>query len=320
MTVVVLLSDKRSGSTMLEEEICKHPDISPVDYTPHTFRETQHFLKGAVMLGMPSVMFMGGKRYTNFGSAANARAYLIDCVRGNVPEFIPPSDDRALVFEGWEALCARFARPVFFEKSPHHLSSWGALSLLLEWIETTPRSVRVIGLTRNPLSVQASAKELFATDPESRQYGWLMKQQNLLTLAAMLPAGIYRHVRYEDVVARPADMLAELFAFIGVDPAPAFEQRSAVNAASLEKWREDDTFTLQLAPEVRQMARTFGYSDDELDNPVPSDAAPTKTARLPPARRRRWRMRLRHFAIDRVAKPALMRLDLWQTVVAWRRR
>lgn len=320
MTVVVLLSDKRSGSTMLEEEICKHADISPVDYTPHTFRETHHFLKGAVMLGMPPVMFEGGKRYTNYGSAANARAYLIDCVRGNVPEFVPPDDDRALVFEGWETLCARFARPVFFEKSPHHLSSWGALSLLLEWIEMTPRPVRVIGLTRNPLSVQASAEKLFATDPESRQYGWLLKQQNLLTFAAMLPTEIYRHVRYEDVVARPADMLAELFAFIGVDPAPAFERRSTVNAASLEKWREDDSFTLQLAPEVRQMARSFGYSDDDLDNPVPSDAAQAKAARLPQAHRRRWWLRLRHIVIDRVAKPALIRLHLWQTVCALRRR
>jgi len=36
-TVVILLSDKRSGSTMFQEELCKHPDVRHVDYTPHTY-------------------------------------------------------------------------------------------------------------------------------------------------------------------------------------------------------------------------------------------------------------------------------------------
>jgi hypothetical protein len=147
-----------------------------------------------------------------------------------------------------------------------------------------------------------------------------LKQQNLLTFAAMLPAGIYRHVRYEDIVARPADMLAELFAFIGVDPAPAFEQHSTVNAASLEKWRDDQDFTLELTPQVRQMARAFGYRDEELDNSLPAGAARANGLSRQRARRRRWSMRLRHVVVDRVAKPTLMRLNLWRTVAAWRGR
>lgn len=194
------------------------------------------------------------------------------------------------------------------------------MSLLLQWIETTDRPVRVIGLTRNPLAVQASAEELFASDPGGRQHAWLLNQQNLLTVAAMLPDGHYGHVRYEDVVARPADTLAELYSFIGVDPAPAFARSSDVNAASLETWRRDDAFTFQLAPEVREMARAFGYRDEELDNPVSPEAARANAAVAAATHRRRRSMRLRHIVVDRVAKPALMRLGLWQTLMAWRGR
>ena len=194
------------------------------------------------------------------------------------------------------------------------------MSLLLQWIETTDRPVRVIGLTRNPLAVQASAEELFASDPGGRQHAWLLNQQNLLTVAAMLPDGHYGHVRYEDVVARPADTLAELYSFIGVDPAPAFARSSDVNAASLETWRRDDAFTFQLAPKVREMARAFGYRDEELDNPVSPEAARANAAVAAATHRRRRSMRLRHIVVDRVAKPALMRLGLWQTLSAWRGR
>jgi len=93
-SVVILLSDKRSGSTMLQEELCKHPDIQHVAYSPHTYFETHHWLKAAVLLGMPPQTFYGHRVYRGYGSKKNARTYLIDCVKRNVPDFSVPADDR----------------------------------------------------------------------------------------------------------------------------------------------------------------------------------------------------------------------------------
>lgn len=265
-TVVILLSDKRSGSTMFQDELCKHPLIQTVAYSPHTYLETHHWLKGAVMLGMPPETFAGGKTYQGYGSRSNARTYMIDCIRGNVPGFQIPADDRALIFDGWEALCDRFAQPVFFEKSPQILAHWSALSLMLEWIKQTRHTVKIIGLTRNPLSVQYSAFQLFHTDPEKRQFGWLAIQKNLRAFQNLLSPENYLHVKYEDIIQNPQPTFANICGFIGVDPSP--EVGKGVHAESLTKWKDDPDFTLQLDRTVKQIAFAFGYSEAELDNPA----------------------------------------------------
>jgi len=264
-TVVVLLSDKRSGSTMFQDELCKHADIQTVAYSPHTYLETHHWLKAAVMLDMAPRTFASGKVYSGYGSRAGAKSYMVDCVQKNVPEFKVPDNDRELIFQGWEALCGRFAQPVFFEKSPQFLAQWCSLSLLLEWIQQTDYTVKVIGLTRNPLSVLYSARELFHTDPQQRQYGWLEIQKNLLAFQAMLPAGSYMHVKYEDIITQPVEAFAGICDFIGVEAGASIG--TAVHSSSVNKWASDESFTVQLDESVLQVARHFGYSEDELDNP-----------------------------------------------------
>ena len=136
-SIVLLLSDKRSGSTMFQDEICRHPDVQTVPYSPHSNLETHWWLTAAVLLRRPDRLFSSGRAYGGYGSRANARAYMIDLLARCVPDFQPPADDRTLVFEGWEALCQAYARPVFFEKSPQFLAHWAALSLILEWMQTT---------------------------------------------------------------------------------------------------------------------------------------------------------------------------------------
>ncbi len=303
-TVVILLSDKRSGSTMFQRELCKHPDIQTVAYSPHTYLETHHWLKGAVLLGMAPAAFAGGKVYPGYGSPANARTYLIDCVKRNVPEFQIPKDDRALVFEGWEALCENFAQPVFFEKSPQLLAQWAALSLLLEWIQQTSFEVKIIGLTRNPLSVQYSAFQLFHTDPSTRQYAWLETQKNLLAFRGLLPLGNFLHVKYEDIIEQPQATFAAVCEFIGVSRSP--EIGANVHSESLVKWKDDPYFTLRLDPIVRQMAIGFGYRREDLENSLKPE---------PP-----WSIRFRK-GWERVSKLTLARLKdrLLKPAVLWLR-
>ena len=264
-TVVVLLSDKRSGSTMFQEEICKHEDVQTVRYSPHTYLETQHWLKGACLLGMPKQTFYGHRYPSSLQRAGAARAYLVDELSGNLPDWRMPDTDREIVFDGWEALCNKFAKPVFFEKSPQHVAQWGSLSLMLDWIRTTSYSVRVIGLVRNPLSVMYSADDLFHTDPDTRQHGWADMHRNLLAFQAMLPAEQFKLVRYEDLITNPVVGFSEVCQFIGV-PSDA-RIGSSVHVSSRNKWLDDQRYDIHLHPSVIQVAKHFGYTDTELNNP-----------------------------------------------------
>ena len=264
-TVVILLSDKRSGSTMFQRELCKHADIQTVAYSPHTYLETHHWLKAAVMLQLPPSSFSGGKVYGGYGSRKNARLYMEDCIRKNVPDFKIPKDDRALIFEGWEALCDRFASPVFFEKSPQFLAHWGCLELLLEWIEQTTFNVKVIGLTRNPLSVLYSAQALFYTDPQKRQHGWVEIHQNLERVQARLSPEEFMLCRYEDLVQQPAQAFNTIARFIDVPTQQAVG--AGIHSSSVNKWATDPFFTFRLAKTTKEMAKRLNYTDSELENP-----------------------------------------------------
>ena len=75
-SIVLLLSDKRSGSTMFQDEICRHPAVQTVPSSPHANLETHWWLMAAVLLQRPDALFSAGQRYGGYGSRANARAYI----------------------------------------------------------------------------------------------------------------------------------------------------------------------------------------------------------------------------------------------------
>lgn len=263
--VLILLSDKRSGSTLLQKELCAHADIQTVAHSPHTYLETHHWLKAAVLLNLPAEKFASGKLYPGYGSSSNARTYIEECILENIPDYKIPEEDEALVFEGWEALCQRFAKPVFFEKSPQHLAHPAALELMLEWKKRSTFDVKFITMTRNPLSVQHSAMKLFHTDPDKRQHGWKSIQQNLIDFQQKLSPEDSIHIQYEDLITEPTQTLNKIVELCGLPYDSALGQ--SVHANSLYKWREDKNFTLQLAPDVAATAKQFGYTDEDLHNP-----------------------------------------------------
>lgn len=264
-TVVILLSDKRSGSTMFQDALCAHPKVQTIDYSPHTYLETHHWLKAAVLLNSHPSLFSNGKTYKNYGSRKNARFYLENELKGNLPDYEIPKDDKQLVFEGWEALCYRFAQPIFFEKSPQHLAHWAALSLMLEWAQQTKKyKVKIIGLVRNPMAVQYSAFKLFRSLPTQRQYSWLNMHKNLLACKSLLREDQFQLIRYEDIVDTPETTLTEICNFIGVFYDPVMAQK--IHGNSKTKWNDDPYFTLTLDIEVTKMANTFGYVASALEN------------------------------------------------------
>ncbi|MEL6645010.1 MAG: sulfotransferase [Pseudomonadota bacterium] len=300
-TVAILLSDKRSGSTMLQTELCRHSGIQHVETSPHTYSETHYWLMAAVLLGRSNHLFAGRKTYEGYGSRADARALLLRLVTENVPDFQVPTTDEDLVFAGWEALCDRFGHTVFFEKSPQFLAHWGALDLLLEWIGRTEHTVKIIGLVRNPMAVLYSARNLFGTDPDVRQFAWLHAYKNLLAFEALVPDGTYMRARYEDVAADPHAFFGAFQDFLGV----AREQQvgEAVHTGSFEKWRNDPSFGPIADSAVIRLAAHFGYDREDFKFDT-VHAAPQTPPETPQSATKLWVARQRY----RVLRPAVMRV------------
>jgi len=265
-TVVILLSDKRSGSTMFEKELCTHPGINHVAYTPHSYNETHYWLMAACLLGSSRRLFYGHQHYKNYGSRQRVRRLLIQCVQGNIPDFRIPEDDRKLIFEGWQRLCDTYAHPVFFEKSPQHPHHWAALDLMLKWMELTEVQVRFIALIRNPMAVMYSAQKLFMTEPSERQFGWACAYRNMMTMNELVGGDHFLWVRYEDLTAQPKQVFERVLNFIGLGPCDTIGDH--VHSSSLCKWHDDRHFILKLDESVVRLARHFGYTDQELYNPA----------------------------------------------------
>ena len=263
--VTILLSDKRSGSTLLERELCKHSAVNHVVYTPHTYNETHFWLKAACLLPVSKLGFYGGVRPGNYGSPALARKSLVNFLKRNLADFETPNTDHDLIFDGWTALCEQFARPVFFEKSPQHPHHWAALELLHSWIQTTDFKVRVIGLIRNPMSVMYSALQQFSTNPQGRQFGWAQAYRNILRFGEELSDKQFRLVRYEDIVSQSQIEFENLCEFIGIQYEGTVGQ--SVHQDSINRWKNDVGFTLQLDKGVGELAKQLGYSPEELFNP-----------------------------------------------------
>lgn len=263
-TVVILLSDKRSGSTMFQEALCAHPKIQTVSYSPHTYLETHHWLKASVILNKDKALYSNSKIYKGYGGKNNAKIYLKDELLGNLPDFNFPKEDKDLIFNGWEALCEKYSQPIFFEKSPQYLAEWASLTLLLDWIQQTKFNVKIIGLVRNPLSVQYSAFKLFRTNPKQRQFDWLNTYRNLITFNQFINDENYMLVRYEDIVENTQKTLEVICDFIGIKYCDVMVNQ--VHGNSKTKWNQDPFFTLQLDSAVVQLAKFFGYTDFDLTN------------------------------------------------------
>lgn len=250
---------------MVENEICKHPAINHVVYTPHSYNETHYWTMSASLLKMSKQLFNGHRPPTNYGPRLTTRRYLVDCIKGNVPDFWIPIADEELVYSGWNALCNKYARPVFFEKSPQHLHHWASLELIMKWAMTSGYNVRYIGLVRNPMAVMYSAFQLFSTDPNERQYEWVSCNRNMLAMRELVGRECFYTIRYEDIIARPNELFGDIFTFLGLDSCN--EVGNKVHNRSLDLWRDDNRYTINLDESVLRVARYFGYQDLDVYNP-----------------------------------------------------
>ena len=256
---ILLLSNKSSGSSAVQRLLAQAADLKYVEKTRHFENESLYWTKAASVLDLPQQDMLDSEVPI---PPARARQDLIDLLRDNVPGYQPPTGDRDLIFEGWRQLSERYA-PIFLEKSPHHLLQWSALSLIGEAMERLEGRVDflLVGLVRNPLDTLYSAFRRWQTPPEKLQYEWLKAYTNLRQLEKQLGDRLVT-VRYEDLTVSLAP-LARVFDFCETAPDP---HTAPLNRRSLLKWQQDPLFGFVLAPEVRRLAQSYGYTEAELTN------------------------------------------------------
>ena len=300
--VIILISDKRSGSTLFQRELLKHPQIQTLAYSPHTYSESHHWLKAAVMLSQNSQGFHGNRVYSGYGSKSNARKYMEDCVLGNVPIFKVPTGNRDLIFQGWEALCEKYTQPVFFEKSPQIIAHTAALDLLFEWYEQTNFNVKFIFLIRNPMAIMYSAYQLFYTKPQKRQWGWMDLMQNMHEFYGKISETDKIWVRYEDMVDQPTVFFENIQNFIGIPV--NLELGSGAHRESKKKWVDDINYDFQFDPKIKPFIKQLGYSQEDIYNPV--GKRPSLKHQLKMSFNRNMRLPI-YRLIDRRIKPLLLK-------------
>lgn len=256
---IIILSEKSSGSSACQNILAKFADIRHVAKTRHYENETLYWTKAASVLGMPQRQMIDSEVPI---AAAQARAELIDLLQNNTDNYVQPATDRELVFDGWKRLCHQH-RPIFLEKSPHHLCQWSALELIHTAMqETKDLDFLIIGLIRNPMDVLYSQFQRWRSRPEELQYQWLEAYRNLLRFKELVGDRLVM-LRYEDMV-KSLHYLQPVFDFCQVEAAAA--DRNYFHRQSLLKWRDDANFGFELADEVIALAKQFGYRDDELRN------------------------------------------------------
>jgi hypothetical protein len=256
----MILSDKSSGSSILQRELTKHNQVHIVEYTRHYEMETLFWIKAAAVLGLPqdNIHYSEVPFEKDFASKD-----LLNFLNHNIPQNRFEIFDKKTVFSAWTSLCIRFG-PFFLEKSPHHLHIRSALDLISEYIETEMQEIKFIGIIRNPMDTLYSSWKRWGALPELCQFDWLRAYKNLLFFKNRHP-DLLRIIRYEDLVSN-SEVLSGVCKFLGIEKSSGIG--TDLHEKSKNKWKKDKLFGFQLAPEVYHFASHFGYCDKN-SNPKP---------------------------------------------------
>ena len=257
---IIILSAKSSGSSALQNLLAKHNKISNIEITRHHRNETLYWTKAASVLNLPQVKMLDSEVPI---PGQQAKEDIIKLLSENLTNFIPPATDEELIFEGWKLLTMDH-RPIFLEKSPHHLLQWSALELISQCIERYPHiDFLIVGLIRNPMDVLYSIWSRWKTPPEKKQYEWLTEYENLLKSKNLFDDKLVI-VRYEDIT-KDINSLKKIIEFADINP-DGLDQHYIHNK-SLSKWKTDKFYSFNLSNEVILLAEKFGYQPDEMNNP-----------------------------------------------------
>lgn len=257
--IVYVLSEKSSGSSFLFRSLNDALGITTYPKTKHFESETLYWTKAASLLDKPQLsMLASAVPYDK----ERARSELTEFLTDNLPASVTFNSDEELVFNGWYELIKKFG-PVFIEKSPHHLLQWSALSLMLEFEQRFRDKVNChyVCIARNPKDVFLSQFRRWNVDISQLENQWIntyMNWQRLNGISSSSSNKIF--TKYEDLVADRQSVISLICHAVQVKPTRKGEEKVKRSKSS----KQSDAFGYALSPSVINLAKSMGYSNDEL--------------------------------------------------------
>ncbi|MAE35883.1 MULTISPECIES: sulfotransferase [Thalassolituus] len=254
---IILLSEKSSGSSIVQKFVTKYTHAKLLPNTRHYENETLYWTKAASLLGLEQHDMVDSEVPL---SREYGKSELIKLLRDNLPGYNPPEDEKELVHNGWSMLCKQYT-PVLFEKSPHHLCQKAALDLICEQIERDKdNEYLIIGLIRNPMDTIYSQYDRWCSPPALVESQWLKAYTNLLELKKKLGNQMIT-VRYEDIAADNST-IQPIIKFCQDDIQIKYAQD--IDNKSMSRWRNSKTYYHILSDETIQLASILGYDEEVI--------------------------------------------------------
>jgi Sulfotransferase family len=246
---VFLVGCYNSGTTLLQHLLGSHPEIA----------------------GLPRE----GVRFTKVLSDLEANGHHMmwdDDYRSLREPTIEPAKAYERIVADWSIFWKRGAR-VFLDKSVSNTAR-------IDWLRKTFPNARFIGIYRNGYCIaeglhrralppawyqDKTGSTRYPLEATGRQ--WVWANQDMIQSFKFDPNSML--VRFEDLIARPPEILADIFAFIGVEPGEIrYENRVLQvagknfdirdpNPASLARLTDVDMAALD--PVIGPMMRQLGY-------------------------------------------------------------
>jgi hypothetical protein len=136
--------------------------------------------------------------------------------------------------------------------------------------------LKVIHLVRDGRAVSYSSMKNLGIDAEAAAESWINDNQGSEHARRYFPADRWMHLRYEDLCARPLEVLADVYRFIGVQPKNGVDDFRSVEQhiignrmrlSATSEIRLDEKWKTALTPEqvgiiekkVGAMNRRYGY-------------------------------------------------------------
>lgn len=256
---ILILSEKSSGSSALQNLLTQFADLRYLGKTRHYEHETLYWTKAASVLGCPQINMIDSEVPI---SADRARSDILNLLVDNLDHPVLPDNNVELVFEGWRQLCNGH-RPVLVEKSPHHLCQWSALELIMQARDRLQDvDFFIVGLVRNPMDTLYSQFQRWRSPPERLQYQWGTAYRNLLKLRDIFGPNLMI-LRYEDMVSS-VQYLQPVLDFCGATIGE--EKAGFFHSRSVAKYRADRRFGFRLSDDIAAIARAYGYAKEDLAN------------------------------------------------------
>lgn len=280
--VCFVIGPPRSGSTLLARMIGAHSQILG--------RPEPHLLTPLAHLGVYAKV---DKAPYDAVLAAEAQREFVAALPRGEQDYLDACRAYCDTLYG-RMLATRPDKTLFLDKTP-------AYGLILDFVARVYPTARYVVLTRHPLAVLSSyAESFFNGDYAAAQAYNPLLERYVPAIARFLrerPAPVY-HVVYEQLVADPARVLAEIFAFLGVPDEPqaveygraepvvqglgdpiGVKKHSRPSTESIDKWAVE----IAASPERLRLARDVVARLDPADlalwgHPLDSLWAPLEAA------------------------------------------